>query len=125
MILAIKLGYQMKQIMKYVYSKTGSKMSSGQSDVIARTETQALQNKSREWSYKKIDPEGKLKYKWLNPVDDRTTDVCRNIVRRTNKGVTMNQLKQIIKDEGKKGGHDPRELTPHVNCRSTFVRSRS
>ncbi len=117
---ALRKGYPMDQIMNYVSRK--GKTNQVQAGQIARTETQALSNKIREWAYKKVDPEGQLKYKWLNPLDHRTTDICRNLVMKTNEGVDLDTLKKLIEEESIKGGFKPREFTPHINCRSTFVR---
>jgi hypothetical protein len=105
-----------------IKSMGGANMTPQQAEVIARTESQAVHNKMREYSYKKIDPEGKFKYKWINPLDDRTTDICRHLVSRTTGGVTLDTLKNLVEDESKKAGFEPREFTPHINCRSTFVR---
>jgi len=97
---------------------------------IYRTETQAIYNKAREWSYKRIDPDDELKYKWLGPNDHRTTKICGNITQRTEKGVSMDQLKEIIDDEVElakerdelPADFDNRDYTPHFMCRHTFVR---
>lgn len=87
---------------------------------IVGTEVQNLQNKMKEMAFREADPEGNFKYRWVNPVDERTTDVCRRIVARTARGVVIEELKEIIQEEGKRGGFEPREFTPHVNCRSSL-----
>lgn len=121
MVRALRKGYPMNQIMNYV-KRTG-KTDIRQAENIARTETQALQNKVREWAYKTVDPEGQLKYKWLSIPDHRRTSICKNITNRTSNGVTIDELKTIIKEESIKGGFDgSREFTPHTNCRSSWIR---
>lgn len=115
-------GYPIQRIITYIDRKGKDKINRARAEIIARTETQALQNKIREWSYKKIDPEGKFKYKWIGPDDNRTTEVCKRIKERTRAGVTLEQLKKIIHEEAKNAGFEPREFTPHINCRHTFVR---
>ena len=98
-------------------------MDTGQAERIARTETQALQNAVREWSYKKVDPDEKFLYRWLNPLDHRTSDVCKNIVGRSSRGVKLDELRSIVKEESIKGGFDgSREWTPHISCRSSWSR---
>jgi len=67
----------------------------------------------------------KLLYKWVNPLDERTTDICRNIVKRTENGVTMEELKEIVREESQKWNPNfwraEDALNPHFNCRSVFV----
>jgi len=106
----------MKEIQKYG-------VTAEQAEVISRTETQAIQLKMREFNYSEADPNDELKYKWIGPEDDRTSEVCKRITKRTNKGVSMSELKNIIDKEAAKDGLVAREWTPHPNCRHTFVRS--
>jgi len=98
-------------------------------DIIGRTEMSAVLNKARELDYVERDPEGEYKYKALNPVDARTTECCRRIVKRTAKGVPMAELKAIWKEESerfaaetKSNFHYVREFVAHFGCRTTFVR---
>lgn len=125
---AIVKNYHKDRIMKYLAYKG---VDPKQSNLIYRTESQALKTKLREWSYQKIDPEGELKYKWLGPMDERTTSTCKAIASRTSEGTTLAQLKQIIQEEveNAKGrgelpkDYDAREYTPHFQCRHTFIRA--
>lgn len=119
---AIHKGYSMPRIMKYIERVGGKNMTPFNAETIARTETQALKNTMREWSFKKVDPKEEMKYKWINPMDHRTTDICSNIVAKTRGGVTLKKLRQLIKTEAQSHGFKSREWTPHINCRSTFVR---
>ncbi len=90
-----------------------------QAEIIVNTEQQALQNKVREYNYKNAKGSENFKYQWIGPDDQRTTQICKNIKRRTKNGVSLEKLKQIIKEESIKGGFDgSRELTPHINCYS-------
>lgn len=121
-------GYPRERILKYLVNKG---LPANQAENIYRTETHALRTKVREWSYKQIDPNDELKYKWIGPADNRTTHICSRIASRTKNGVSMEKLKSIIQDEVDKAinkgelpaDYDPREYTPHFNCRHTFVRS--
>lgn len=121
MVTALQKGYPIVKITEYIVNKTS--VNRVQAEMIARTEVQALQNSVREWSYKKIDPDEKFEYKWLGPADDRTSKICENIKSRTIRGVSLNKLRTIVKEESIKGGFDgSREFTPHISCRHTFVR---
>lgn len=91
-----------------------------QAEMIARTEQQAIQNKAREFTFKKYAKEG-TKFKWVSAKDDRTSDICKEITKKTKKGVGLEELQSIIKEVAKKHGSDARDWTPHVNCRSTFT----
>lgn len=122
MIRGITRGYGLKRMMNYINRTGGRSVSMGQAESIARTESQALQNKAREWSFQKVDPQEKWKYKWLNPNDHRTTEICKNIVARSRGGVSLKALRRMVEDESKAAGFEPREWTPHINCRSSFVR---
>jgi hypothetical protein len=91
---------------------------------IVRTEFQSvLKNKAREYAYLKADPEGEYKYKWLGPTDHRTTAICKKIKSRTARGVSMDKLKQIIKQEADPAIYQSdRPFTPHINCRHVLIR---
>lgn len=94
----------------------------GRLTTIARTETHRISNVARMNSYMQLDTDNAELYKWLNPLDHRTTPTCKAIVERTKDGVTLAQMKAIIEEEAIKTGFTARELTPHPNCRSTFIR---
>ena len=93
-------------------------------------EYQAITNKAREWSFRQSDPKGTEKYRWLSTPDNRRTKTCERISSRTSKGVTLDRLNQIIKEEmdrSKKLGEldksfEGRDYQPHYLCRSTYVR---
>lgn len=120
--------YDQSRVMKYLERKGVPR---AQAANIYRTENQALRTKVREWSYKRLDPEGELKYKWLGPKDHRTTKICKTIQERTNEGVSLEELREVIQEEVDKAkergelpeDYDAREYTPHFGCRHTFVRA--
>ena len=95
---------------------------------IARTEMSAVVNKARELDWNERDPEGGWKYKWVGPDDNRTSEVCSIIKRRTAGGVSLKELKTIVKEEairyaGKsKSKYKSRDLVPHISCRHTAIR---
>ena len=92
---------------------------------IARTETQHVSNIARENSFMKVKDYDKILFKWINPNDYRTTDICKEIMERTKDGVTLEELKKIVNEVSIKhngAGWTPRDFTGHINCRSTFSR---
>lgn len=97
-------------------------MDEQQAERITRTEMHEVESKTREISYKLADPEGKALYKWINPLDTRTTPICRELVERTKNGVPLERLKELIKEVANKYGSEAREFTPHIGCRSVFIR---
>ena len=105
-------------------------LSKARARLIGRTEMAAVLNKAREMDYEERDPEGEFKYKALNPVDNRTTDCCERIVKRTTKGVSMPELKKIWKEESERFARETksdfkykREFVAHFGCRTSYVRS--
>lgn len=102
--------------------KNVSDESEGHLTNIARTETNHISNLARENSYSQIEGSEGLLFRWIGPSDDRTTDVCKAITRRTENGVTMAQMKAIIAEESAKTGFTARDYTPHYSCRHTFIR---
>jgi len=124
----LKKKTSLKKISEGVKRIAGKDFPMNRADTIVTTETQAITTKMREWSYKKTDPEGENRYKWIGPNDHRTTPVCREITDKTRKGVTLKELKKIVHDVGKKyaekdnSGFTPRDFSPHFNCRHTFVK---
>lgn len=122
LISAFRTGKSMRELIKEV-SSVSKKISMGEAERIVRTENQAIRNTAREHSFRASDPEGEKKYKWLGPQDKRTTKICTAIKSRTSKGVSLEKLKLILTEESKKGGFEPRDWTPHINCRHVFVRA--
>lgn len=90
---------------------------------IARTETQALVNEAREQGYEEQFDLAEERFKWVGPSDSRTTETCEAIKNRVGEaGVQLETLKETVQDVAREHGHDPREWTPHINCRHTYVR---
>jgi len=88
---------------------------------IARTELANMYNNLLEWNYRKAESIlGEMKYKWVNPLDSRTTECCRRIVERTKNGVSLEELKEIIREESERyfpGFYrEDRPFLPHYNC---------
>lgn len=85
---------------------------------ISQTEIRRIVNHAREFA---LDDDTMVH--WTGPTDERTTDICMEIKRRTKGGVKFSELKRIIQDVVRqKGGHMIDSLTPHINCRHTHMR---
>lgn len=97
---------------------------------IARTESGAVLNTSREVAYEASPGSDDFVYYWSGADDSRTTDLCHDIkdeVEDRGGAVPMDELKQILHDKaqdypnyGTPGRVD--DWMPHYNCRHTFVR---
>ena len=101
------------------------KVTDSRAERIARTESQRVQTLARETSYSKIIDPDDAAFKWIGPNDNRTTQICKNIRRRTRGGVSMKRLKQIVKQEADPEFYSPGSpFSPHFNCRHIFIRKR-
>lgn len=90
---------------------------------IARTESQNIQTLAREESYKRELAPDEQKFKWIGPNDRRTTPICQKIKSRTSQGVSLEELKKIIREEADQKIYNPqRPYTPHIQCRHIQVR---
>lgn len=122
LIKAYDEGWTMKNLGLEI-SKVAPKLSNEDIQRIVQTENTTIVNTAREKGYKQTDPEGTRLYKWVSIPDQRRTPICKKISNRTSKGVHMDTLKKIVKEEGTKGGFEARELNPHINCRSVMVQA--
>lgn len=87
---------------------------------IARTELHEWVNQSRERYYTEEFETGA--FRWIGPDDQNTTDICRELKAETRGGVSLDRLKELIVATARKYGADPREFTPHIMCRHTYIR---
>ena len=95
--------------------------SEGRLRTIARTESTKVANGARLLLYERIkEPEDK--YSWDIISDARTTSVCKRIHDRAAKGVTKDELIQIMQEESSKDFPNWKVNTgqpaAHYNCRS-------
>lgn len=94
-----------------------------QADAIVRTEEHNIKTILREGWYRAMDKTGKAIYRWIGPSDSRTTPYCKEIMKKTLKGVSLDELKKIIREHGEKDTYkEDRPYQPHINCRHTFVK---
>lgn len=121
-------------------------MDTDKAETIARTETQSIVNKAAEDAYTEIEEERgeEFKFKWVGSMGPRTTDAClwllggdslaENISgtgfdgTNPNYGgtpVSMEELKERVEQAAEVDPEintEPREFTPHINCRKRYVR---
>lgn len=94
-----------------------------QADLIVRTESNVLKNKAREFNFDKAEGSSKFRYKWLGPKDNRTSDISKEIVKKSAKGLTLKGLKNLVRKTSEKHGFKPdRDWFSHPNQRHSFVR---
>lgn len=100
-------------------------MDKSRAETIARTETNSIVNHAREIGYEEREDAEDLTFRWVGPTDDRTTEACEYIKGEIpDSGVSMQRLKELIEEANEQFvDHAGRELTPHINCRHTFVRA--
>ena len=91
------------------------------SERIARTETGVISNLAKANAFDEYDPEGMKRYMWYGPDDVRNTDWCRLIRKLTRQGVSLGQLRDIIRVHGDTRLKNRRDYQVHINCRHTFV----
>ena len=105
------------------------RVSEDKAQSIARTESGAVLNTSREVAYEASPGSDDFVYYWSGADDSRTTDLCHDIKSEVDDrggAVPMDELKTILLDAahdydyGTPGRVD--EWMPHYNCRHTFVR---
>jgi len=85
--------------------------------MIATTELANMANKARELAYKRRTKV--KKFIWVTEKDDRVCEKCKEVERLTSNGVSLDELRKIIK---RVGGESSREYTVHPQCRCTFTR---
>lgn len=97
---------------------------------LARSELHGVYNSALAEGYKYASESFglKLRYKWWNPMDRRTSEICREIINRVGNGVnSIHELENIVEDVsnkylGKYGWHYRRgSFLPHPNCRSRVI----
>jgi hypothetical protein len=110
-------------MIKKIQELVGEAKSKGEVENIVRTEMQSIRNTSREYYYNQFAKKDAV-YKWVSIPDKRRTNTCSRISERTKKGVSIEKLKDIIREESKKDfpEFEPRDWSAHYSCRSTFVK---
>lgn len=93
---------------------------------LVRTELQNIFLRAREKIGERFEKRTgrKVMYEWKTTHDSRVCDICRSIERRTRGGVTIEELKRIVREEVTRhgGNYNPaRPFTPHPNDRCVYV----
>jgi hypothetical protein len=95
----------------------------GQADAIVRTEEHNIKTILREGWYRAMDKKGKATYKWLSAKDARKCKICGKISELTKGGVSLEEMKKIIKQNADKETYmEDRPYQVHPNDRCTFVK---
>ena len=94
-----------------------------QADLISRTENAVLKNNVREFNFTKAEGSEDFVYKWLGPNDNRTSDISKEIKKKSAKGLKLETLKSLVRKTSEKFGFSPdRDWFSHPNQRHSFVR---
>ena len=95
----------------------------GQADLIARTENAVLKNNIREFNFTKVEGSENFLFKWLGPNDNRTSDISKEIKRKSAHGLKLETLKSLVRKTSEKYGFEPdRDWFSHPNQRHSFTR---
>lgn len=117
----IDKNYDYDKLAKEITKLAGKDYTREEAERVVRTEMQNLNNTIRENTFRNSDPEGKRKAVWISTPDYRRTHTCAKITERAKNGVTLEELKQIIKEEADQNTYDEsRPWNPHINCRSNL-----
>ncbi len=101
----------------------GLGVSKGQADLISRTENAVIKNNIREFNFQSVEGADKFLFKWIGPADKRTSEISKEIKRKSAKGLRLSTLKALVRKTSEKFGFSPdRDWFSHPNQRHTFVR---
>lgn len=96
---------------------------------IARQESGAVLNSSREVAYDSTDVDDDFVFYWSGTNDSRTTDLCHDIkqeIEDRGGAVPKDELKSILEKYAKQYDYGTpnrvKDFLPHFKCRHTFVR---
>ncbi len=94
-----------------------------QAELIARTENSVLRNATREFNFSKVSGVEDFVFKWVGPNDNRTSDISKEIKKKSIKGLKLETLKSLVRKTSEKFGFKPdRDWFSHPNQRHTFTR---
>jgi len=85
--------------------------------LIAKTELANMANKARELAYKSMTKV--QKFVWITERDSKVCEKCKEVARRSQNGVSLEELKRIIKEVAP---DTARELLVHPGCRCSVYR---
>lgn len=94
-----------------------------QAELIARTESNVLKNAVREFNFSRATGAEDFVFKWIGPDDKRTSDISKEIKRKSVKGLKLDTLKNLVRKTSESFGFKPdRDWFSHPNQRHTFTR---
>ncbi len=94
-----------------------------QADLISRTEGSVLKNNIREFNFSEAKGSENFLYKWIGPSDNRTSDISKEIKKKSARGLKLETLKSLVRKTSEKFGFKPdRDWFSHPNQRHSFVR---
>ncbi len=94
-----------------------------QAELITRTESAILKNSIREFNFGRATGAEDFKYKWIGPNDNRTSDISKEIKRKSLRGLKLETLKGLVRKTSESFGFKPdRDWFSHPNQRHTFTR---
>jgi hypothetical protein len=107
--------YKKESIVQQIVDETG--IDRDKAELIVETEMANILNFAREIAYQERTKVKKFKY--VTKAD--ACDVCKEIARRTADGVSLDELKRIVKEVAE---DKARDYLAHPRCKCTFVRAR-
>lgn len=117
-----RLGYNVPDLVKKILESFGG--SEGELETIVKTELHYMRVKQRMEDFKKVDPEGKGRYRWSGPPYDggrRSSEICKEIKAQVpSDGLSMDDLMALVKKVSEKHMGPKwiqRDGQPHPNCR--------
>ena len=94
-----------------------------QAELIGRTESSILKNATREFNFSRATGSEDFVYKWIGPSDNRTSDISKEIKKKSSKGLKLETLKNLVRKTSESFGFSPdRDWFSHPNQRHTFTR---
>ena len=100
-------------------------MEKDQAKLTVRTEEHEIRLSLREAAFRIADPEKKNKYMWLGAKHDRRfCEHCRDVMEKSKNGVSLEELKRLVKAAAKEACPDlePRDWLVHPGDRCSAVR---
>ena len=99
------------------------KITENRANTILRTENDNIRTLASQNTFNKLDPNSEFRYRWIGPNDYRTADSSKRVKSRTSQGVSMEDLKQIIKQEADQRTYtSERPYIVHINQRHSYIK---
>jgi len=89
-----------------------------QAETIARSEQMRIQSNAREEMFREFTDSEEKQFFWEIAKDNRVSELCKEVNKRTKKGVTLSELKRIAQEVAREFGMEPQGFSLHPNERS-------